>query len=149
MPLVTVTGKLSDFGWGTLAPFAPTLYFVPSNSAVDPNGRVLATRHVVADLVPDGTFSVELASTDDLRPGGTHYRVGIRWVDFFGFDFPDYRLFVPAGGGQIGDLIQAPANPGLVYVSLEEPPHKSRNDLWLNADPHNPDAGTGDLKRWS
>jgi hypothetical protein len=150
MPAELVTGTLSDFGWQNLAAFHPTLTFIPSNSAVSPDGRVFATKHRVAVLDPeDGSWKVGLTATDDLRPGGTHYRVAIRWLDDFGFDFPDYKLFVPKGGGQIGDLIQAPSNPGLVFVSLTEPKHPSRGDKWLHADVNDIEAGTGDLKEWS
>lgn len=148
MSLETVTGRLSDFGWQNLAAFAPTLYFIPSNAAVDPNGRVLATKHVAATLNSDGSWSVQLAATDDLRPGGTHYTVAIRWLDFHGFDAPDFKLFVPTGGGNLGGIITAPSNPGLVWVSLTEPRNPSRGDLWLNADTSNQYVGTGELKKW-
>jgi len=149
MALETVSGKLSDFGWGGLTAFAPILEFIPTNAAVDPYGRVLATRHIAATVLSNGDFTVQLAGTDNLRPVSTGYQVSIRWLDFFGFDLFDFTLFVPDGGGEIGGIISAPSNPGLVFVSLTEPPRPSLSALWLNADPLDPTSGTGDLKKWS
>jgi hypothetical protein len=153
-----ITGALRDFGLDTLTPFSPRLVFMPSNPSTTKN-IIFSTRPVVAVPNGSGNFTVELQDTESIQPAVV-YRVRIEWLEagdadgagYVGIDLIDWDLHVPASGGAIGDLIQAPANHTLVWVGVNPPPNPpSRGVWWLQVDPNDPDnpAATGELLEWA
>lgn len=149
-----VTGWLRDFGLASLDQSSPTIEFIPSGPAVRSPDNLFATRAV--SVTPDqyGQFSVDLVSTDDLRPAAW-YSVHITWLDAAAgmpdVDFIDWKLFVPLGGGTIADLFEAPSNPAHVWVSPPDPANPvmplglaspTPGTWWLNTD-------TDDIKEWT
>lgn len=143
--MAIVTGTLNDFGLDALTAYSPEIAFIPSGPAVNAV-KLLATRTVMASPGSDGSFTVDLAPTDNLRPE-RWYTIRIQWLDasggYVGADFPDWRLYVPTAGGILADLIAAPWNPALVWVGADAPTGiPTVNTFWL-------DIITGDLKRWA
>lgn len=144
MPLVT--GTLTDIGLEPLTGLSPRLLFTPSAPAVRVDGRVFASKPVEVVPAADGSFSVDLASTDGLQPRGVHWQVSAGFhlptVDNRGAPGADYflfELFVPLAGGQIGDLIGDRVPFDVVYVD-ESVPNESQRSATLQFNPV-----TGDL----
>lgn len=142
----TITGTLSDIGLEPLTGLSPVLRFTPSSPAVDREGRVFASKPVEVTPAPNGAFSVDLASTEGLSPVGAHWQVQVGWrnptADGTGFSPTDalsHKLFVPTGGGRIGDLVAAHNPFGFVYVD-ESVPNESERSAQFQFDPV-----TGDL----
>ena len=152
----TITGTLADFGLDNLDAYEPIIVFTPSGPATTPDGFLLAARPITAIPNSEGYFALSLVSGESTIPA-THYKVTIEWLDapasFIGKDFPEWKLYVPAGGGAIGDIGWAPSNPALAYFGTEPPPGSTFTDgtWWLDADmddPVDPDA-SGTLYEWS
>lgn len=148
--MATVTGTLADFGLNSLASFSPQIVFTPSSAAVGGVAipYLLATQPRVVIPASDGSFTATLVHTDILRGAkDIYYSIRIEWLDsagnFVHVDFPDWKLYVPAAGGTIVDLIQAPWNPALVWVGPTPPGGQpTNNTFWL-------DTETGNLNRWA
>lgn len=140
----TVTGTLSDFGLAALAPYSPELVFTPSNPAVNAT-NILGTRPIRVTPTATGTFTVVLASTDDMRPA-TWYTISAQWLDpnggYVGKDFADWQLRVPVAGGALVDLLGIPANPAQAWVDEIAPANPTPGLWWLT-------PSTADLKEWS
>ena len=154
--MATIYGKLSDFGLRSLARFRPVVRFTPSGAGVK-GGLLLAGRAVEVPVASNGRFSVELEPTDGVTPEAW-YTVSIEYLNeggqYTSLDILGYRLYVPAPGGQIGDMPGAPASVDTVLVSLAPPPPGYKG-WYLNApgpgqDPGDPDdpasSGTGILE---
>lgn len=130
----TVTGTLTDFGTVPLSSsLAPRLIFVPSGAAAK-NGRLFASRPIVVVPQPSGYFEVELFSTEGTTPP-TWYEVTIQWLEeATNPDHLSWKLRVPAAGGQIGALLEAPAPSGAVWFGTEPPEVPSRYTGWVKTD---------------
>lgn len=139
-----VTGTLTDFGLAALAAYAPEIVFTPSGPGVN-DTTLFATRPISVTPAANGSFAVNLAPTEDIRPD-RWYAISMRWLDssggYIGVDFPDWQLRVPSAGGKVNDLLNVPANPGQVWVSETPPTNPSPGTWWLN-------PTTGDLNEWS
>jgi hypothetical protein len=152
--MALVTGSLKDFSLAPMSDRTPQITFSPSAPAAK-DGLLLATPPVSVYPTGSGSFSVDLQPTDELM-AVTWYTVRISWLEsgggYVAFDFPDWKLFVPQEGGAIGDLIDAPINPALVYTSLTPPTGKMPLGIWWlesNPDNINDPANTGILHEWS
>lgn len=151
--MATVTGTLKDFGLAALAPYSPTLNFIPSGPARN-DTTIFGTRTISVTPAADGSFSVDLVATDGLQTV-VWYTLTISWLNstagYTETDFPDWKLYVPAVGGTIGGLITAPTNPALVYTSLTAPVSPTPGTWWLESNPDNINdtANTGNLYEWS
>jgi len=148
----TISGTLRDFG---LSPFPgqhPEITFRANGPAVTQSGALLSTKDIQVTPNSAGDFSVVLTATDNLATGNVWYTVSISWLDDAGnitvWDDPDWRLFVPARGGDLADIIEKPANPSLIYVGLTPPAHPRRGMKWLDMNPDGT-AGSGNLYEWS
>jgi hypothetical protein len=143
--MATVTGALSDIGINAFPELQPRLIFTPSGPATAAT-RLFATKPVIVPVASgSGTFTVDLQPTDGMRPA-IWYVVTIEWLDpagnYVSADFLEWKLFVPSGGGNFGDLVQAPLNPLLFWVSETPPTDPTPGQYWLT-------PSTGDLKKWS
>ena len=155
MATAAVTGKLSDFGLQPVAGLYPEIEFVASGPAVASGGRLLITEPVRTTPTSDGDFTVNLQTSDDVVPLGTHYTMNVKWLDSAGnyvrVDSPNWKMRVPTGGGAIADLIQLPFGAALVVTSPTAPPlWLGLAAKWLQMDPNDPNnptnpANTGDL----
>lgn len=155
--MALVVGNVSTFGLESLSMLPIDLSFVPSGPAASGSKYLLISKPVPATVALNGSgaFSVNLASTDGVYPL-SWYTVRTEWLDpagnFTRIDFPDWKLFVPAEGGDFADLVQFPQNPQLVWVSLTEPTAiPTGNSLWLKDNPNDTadPLNTGDLYQWS
>jgi hypothetical protein len=147
--MATVTGALTDFGIQPFPALQPRLIFTPSGPAVS-DARLFATKPIIVPVASgSGIFSVDLQPTDGVRPA-VHYKVTIEWLmpgvdgqpGYTPADFLQWEIFVPAAGGAIQDLINAPVNPLLFWVGETPPPVPTAGQLWLK-------PSTGDIKKWS
>lgn len=123
-------------------------------------GRLQPTSSV--KVTPDalGDWTVTLSDTTTMFDDAW-YTLQIRWIngEYGPVDFPDWRIVVPPGGGQLQDLIVGAgstgpggggSNPTLVWVSLTAPKNPKPFQLWLK---NNPDdltdpLNTSILYRW-
>ena len=153
MATAAVTGTLSDFGLQPIADQYPEIEFIPSGPAVASGGRLLITEPVSVKPASNGSFTVNLQTTDELVPVGTYYKMSVRWLDgeeYIRADSPNWKLGVPSGGGAIADLIRFPFGPALSITSPTPPPiWLGLGASWLQmdtSDPNNPlnPANTGD-----
>lgn len=137
----TVTGTLSDIGLGNLAAFNPVLQFAPSEPAASPGGRIFPTRPVEVTPNSAGAFTVNLATTDGIIPRRAHWVLSIGWRNpdgymsgsgYFAKDFPTWPIRVPAGGGQLVDMLDIAATIDMIYVGVT-PPHPDTGYLfWID-----------------
>ena len=148
----TISGTLRDFGLTAFPGQSPVITFRANGPAVTRAGALLATKDINVTPNSAGDFSVVLAATDTLATGNIWYTVSISWLDpagnYIHADFPDWRLFVPARGGDLADIIEKPANPSLVYIGLTAPAYPTPGMKWLEATLDGT-AGTGNLYEWS
>lgn len=141
--MATVTGTLKDFNLGALAAFMPVITFRPSGPGVTPTS-LLASKPVRVTPATDGSFTVNLAPTDDVRPA-RWYEITIEWQSAgvpTQYDFADWKLTVPAAGGNIADLVAAPTTPSFAWIAETPPPNPTPDTWWLI-------PSTGELKEWS
>lgn len=129
-----VTGTLLDFGQMPLV--HPRIVFTPDQAAtsgfvVMPNFGVTVTPNM------DGSFVAMLQSTTDTQPA-TFYRVSIEDIGGDGLyypraDFPDWKIIVPYGGGQLNELLDM-SNPNtlLWFAQETEPNPWPVGSIWLN-----------------
>ena len=128
MPLVT--GTLADIGLDPLAGFQPILRFRPNAPAASATGVIFPTKPVDVTPASDGSFSVDLASTDDVLPGNAHWRLTIEWLSPDGYgsggysasDHASWKIRVPAGGGLLADMLDVPPRVDAVWVDIVPPP---------------------------
>jgi hypothetical protein len=149
--MAIVSGVLSDFGRGALANSSydlhPEIWFIPSGNATKTPASLIATRPIiVTPTISTGAFTADLEPTDGLRPE-VWFTIVIQWLDSAGNyvskDFVPWKLYVPAAGGAISDLIGAPWNPVLAWWGSDAPLGEPVvNTLWLDPD-------TGELSIWS
>lgn len=151
--MAVITGTLLDFSLDALAPYSPRLIFAGSQPATA-GDRLLSTKPFGVRVEADGSFSVDVQPTDVVTPAA-YYTIRIEWLDsaggFVGVDFVDWRLYVPSEGGAVGDLLEAPSNPGMVWVGLTPPPDPiTPGTWWLHANPNNlyDSQNTGILEEW-
>ncbi|GEM_PF-5730717 len=133
--MATITFTLSDFGLQSLAPFFPTVTFVPSGPGVKA-GSLFASTPVKVTPNAAGIGSVELAATDGVIPA-VWYEVQIEHLQpggmFTHFDQLDLKIRIPDGyTGPLAGLPGTPLAPNTVYVSLTPPPPSYRG-WWLYA----------------
>ena len=136
----TITGTLSDIGLAPLTGLNPELRFTPSSSAVDGSGRVFASEPVTVTPNASGAFTVNLASTLNLMPRGTHWLLSVHWrggtADNQGFpatDFPPLKLFVGASNASIADLLTDPGGwAGRIFIGTEPPADPSAWVAWID-----------------
>jgi hypothetical protein len=132
--LATVTGTLTDFGLAALAAYSPQLIFTPSGPAINTTS-LLGTRPITVTPAADGTFTVTLATTEDMQPA-TWYTISAQWLNstggYIGRDFPEWQLFVPTAGGNITALLSIPTNPAQVWVNPVAPANPTPGTWWLN-----------------
>lgn len=156
MATETITGKLTDFGLDDLSPYNATVTFTPSSAATTTDGHLLSARPITVTPDSIGDFTVDLVSGETTMPA-VYYLVTITYLAAIsggpGKDFPAWKLWVPVGGGAIGDIGWAPSNPALAYIDVEAPPgdNFTEGTWWLDADladPINPDA-SGILYEWT
>ena len=162
MATATVTGSLRTFGGGNFNHLDPIIIFRPDSAGLGTNGQIFSGPDV--RVLPDsGTsaFSQALEVTETMLNADAHYKILIEWRessvtgDPGGIAMHDtgWKLYVPVGGGDLGDLAKKPPNRGMVIVSATMPRrHFGPGTLWLQQDPTNPDnpsnpANTGDLYR--
>jgi hypothetical protein len=141
-----VYGNLSDINEQPLLAYQPQIVFTPTTPAVGSPGAIYATRPITIDVdTVDGTFQVNLAPTDLLRPS-VEYRISLRWLDADGgyqaTDFLPWALTVPEDGGFIGDLLTEPANPVFWWVDTVAPTHPVPSLMWF-------DPVSGNVYKWS
>lgn len=137
----TVTGTLSDIGLAPLAGASPLLRFTPSASAVDGSGRVFASKPVEVSPNSAGAFSVSLASTLNLLPHGTHWRLEVSFrhstADGAGYtlsDFPALQVHVGTSDTSISDAVAGDptAWASLLHVGVEPPAVPRAGLLWID-----------------
>ena len=139
--MATVTGTLNDVGLGHLADKEPEMQFTLSEIATSPQG-LFATDPVTVIPDEDGAFTVSLEPTETMHQR-RYYRLAVRWLDsagnFVKVDFPDWRVQVPAVGGDLSDLIPNYAsdgagwNPLMVFFSPTEPDPWPVGSYWVDS----------------
>jgi hypothetical protein len=153
--MATVTGKLLDFGLASINGLNPVITFRANKPATTTTGSFLATNPITVTPASDGTFSVSLSTTDDLVTGDVYYTISADWrapdLNYMRADYPDWKVYVPSGGGNIADLIKQPVNRSIVITSPTNPgPNYGPGAYWLQLDPNDPNnpanpGNTGDL----
>lgn len=130
-----VTGQLTDFGFDALEGHAPRLLFIHNTPGVA-GTSVLTTRPVVVPVAHNGYFEADLIASARIAPAG-YYTVRIEWTEYpnrlQSETFPG-RLYVPANGGALADILRVPANPALVWTGEEPPANPSPGTWWLGRD---------------
>ena len=150
--MAVVTGTLYDISGGHLSGKYPELIFTLNDTAATAGG-VYVTEPNVVTPGGDGSFTANLPATDLMRDDN-YYTLQIQWLDSAGnsnrIDFPDWKIRVPTGGGNLGDLRGPGSNLSMVYVSLTPPERPVPFMLWLQQDPDKPDDITNPSKlyRW-
>jgi hypothetical protein len=150
--MAAVNLTLYDIGGGHLAGKNPQLIFTLNDAAATAGG-VYVTEPIVVTPGSDGSASFDLPSTDLMRDDN-YYSLAVKWQGPAGesirVDYPDWKIQVPTGGGNIVDLRGPGTNMSMVYVSLTPPDKPLPRTYWWKTDPDditNP-ANTGKIYRW-
>lgn len=160
MATAVVTGSLRTFGGGNFNHLDPVVIFRPDSAGLGTSGQIFSGPDI--RVTPDestSAFSPELEVTETMLNADAHYKILIEWRepsvtgDPGGVAMHDtgWKLYVPIGGGDLGDISQRPPNKGMVIVSPTQPrAHFGNGTMWLQMDPTDPDnptnpANTGDL----
>ncbi len=156
-----ITGTLRTLGGANFNYLDPVVIFRPATAGLGPGGEIFSGPDVRTIPGVGGAFTQELEVTDTMLNADAHYQVLIEWREpgvtgeagGIAMHDPGWKLYVPVGGGEIGDLSAKPPNKGMVIVSPAEPQkHFGAGTLWLQqdpTDPNNPDnpANTSRLYR--
>lgn len=144
MPLVN--GTLADFGFDPLTINSPVLQFKASTAGVSGMNLLASSKPVQTVPESNGFFEVELASTEEILPGGIFYLVTIQYREDstrnVKRELLPWKLFVPPEGGYLADLLMVPSNPAHVWTGTTPPEDPQPGMWWLNPE-------TGDLMEWS
>ncbi|MCJ1687797.1 fibronectin type III domain-containing protein [Rathayibacter sp. VKM Ac-2927] len=119
---VDVWGMLTDFRLVSLAGRQVRLRFAPSGPGVD-EGRLFSKVPIEAVVAADGAFKTALYPTMTVSPE-VWYTPEISYLEAgqaSPYERLPWKLRVPRTGGRIGDLLLAPAPPGVIAVGLGEP----------------------------
>lgn len=119
---VDVWGFLTDFRLISLATRQVRLRFVPSGPGVDA-ARLLSKAPIEAVVAADGAFTCALYPTLTVSPE-VWYTPEISYLSAgqaSAYERLPWKLRVPRAGGRIGDLLLAPAPPGVIAVGMGEP----------------------------
>lgn len=143
--MATVTGALSDIGIQPFPELQPRLIFTPSGPGLS-DARLFATKPKIVNVASgSGSFTVDLQPTQGSRPA-VYYTITIEWLDpsgnYVSADFLTWKLFVPYEGGELTELIEAPANPMLFWVGEDPPVLPTPGQHWLK-------PSSGDIQKWS
>lgn len=129
--MAIVTGSLRTFFKSDLSGRAPFVRFIPSRVRAQ-NNLVFSSAHKdVPAEDATGYFSFDLEET----VGGSYYTMQLWYLDaaanYISVDYPDFKVYVPAAGGEIGDLLDTPLVAGEVWISPggSEPPGSKSDDL--------------------
>lgn len=145
--MAIVTGSLKDIVGAAMGNRQVALVFRLNGPAVQANSTTPGMIHPTAEarVVPaaNGSFTVDLIATTVLR-GEAWYTLRIEWLDGSGplNDFPEWKIRVPTSGGNIADILEAPANPMLFWIGEDPPPNPTPGQNWLK-------PSTGDISEWS
>lgn len=139
MALATITGKLGDFGRASLSARSAELVFIPGGptTTID-GGYLLSGIPIIVKPSSNGSWSVALEEYENMHfPAPVTLR--IRTLDpdigYIWGDFPDWKIYVPIGGGALTDIVQGPIGGGLTWdVPDDEIPEAAKaGDLMFNS----------------
>lgn len=142
-----ITGKLTDFGIDPMLDADPKITFRfmtegrPTSAVA--GAAVLANRDVEIRPEYNGFFEATLTETGKIAPAG-YYLVSVHWRDQLRqrrVDTLPGRLYVPAAGGVLADLLRLPSNPALVWTGPEAPANPSPGSWWQKPN--------GDIYEWA
>lgn len=154
--MALVVGSLRDAALSAASLGQPRVVFYfpdPQLSAGIAAGRVTPTQPVYAIPDGEGSFSIDLITTDSMIDPNAHYKMRVEWVGDDGtihhmIDYPDWEIRVTDAGGTLDDLARYGHgtfwNQRIVWVGLTQPLFARRGMLWLLSDPNNPDNITTD-----
>lgn len=160
MTTAVVTGTISDAAEIPMEAEGLQLVFKLNRFSGTTENLAVVTRQIVVTPDAHGFWSQEFVP-NELIVGESWYSYSARWLDpnyfgdgsgYTGVDFPDSKMWVPVAGGTFTDLLGTPstANPAIWWVSLTEPVGtQALNTWWLNGDPNDETAGTGEVMKWS
>lgn len=155
MARVPMTGKLVDGGGDPIdQTLEPRLWAVPERSVIS-EGEAITDDEVLADLEPNGDFSVmvdnaaglrwrlwvdRLAPGQETEPPEHRARMWVQWTDWF----------FPGAGGDIGDTYPVD-NASMMWVGPTAPPVNEDGTWddglrWLNSNPSSSEYGW--IRRW-
>jgi hypothetical protein len=146
--MALVKGNVASFGIESVTLAGARLRFIPSSMAVTGTKYLLSGRPVTSVVAPDGsgTFEVNLVPADATRPS-TYYTIQLEVPDAAGnfttLELPDWKLYVPADGGDISSLLSRSllTNSGMVWVDDDPPGNPAPATGWLVTDPNSADYG--------
>lgn len=150
-----VTGNIVDWQGSPRPGMFPIVVFKPRKPAGQ-GANVFFTAPIEEVPAENGSFSVALLDSYSTDPLGL-YDVEIQWrnatgipVGFDQLTDEAHPLVVPVAGGELGTLLQYPANPSRAYYSLTPPPNPSPGTWWLEVNPDDPNdpGNTGFLYEW-
>lgn len=161
MATANVTGSLRAFGGGNFNHLDPVIIFRPNGAAISGTGQIFSGPDERATPGSDSSFTQALEVTETMLNADAHYLILIEWRvpsvtgDQGGVALHDtgWKLYVPGGGGDVGDLAKKPPNQGMVITAPVKPQaHFGPGTMWLQMDPTDPNnpnnpANTGDLYR--
>lgn len=146
--MALVRGNVATFGLESISLASAQLRFTPSSMAVTGTKYLLSSRPVPVTVAADGSgaFSVNLMASDATRPS-IYYTIQLEALDAAGnfttLEFPDWKLYVPADGGDIAALLATSllTNAGMVWVKGYPPHNPALGTGWLVTDLESADYG--------
>lgn len=140
MATALIFGQLSDVRADLLS--SPELWFTPNVTSTDGLG-IFSIKPVKA-LIVGNQWEVPLEVTTNLRPAGdVYYTLRIISLDpdhvgpekvYIYLDFPGWQIYVPEGGGTLGELVNAAILSTQFWNTPDgvEPPGSRSGDLIFN-----------------
>lgn len=138
MALATITGTLADFGRVSLSSRSAELIFTPSAPTTTiAGGFLLSAAPIVVKPASNGSWSVALEEFENMH-FPCFYTLKIRLLDpaagYIWVDFPEWKIYVPFGGGTLAEVVAAPVGGGLIWTVPDDeiPDGAAAGDLMLN-----------------
>lgn len=125
-----VTGNVRTWGFEPFPADERLLVrFVPSSAGAAAPRNLFPGREERVEPAPNGSFTVNLAQTTNVTPD-VWFTIQFEWFDrhpiegwvLVGSSQLDAKLRVPAGGGQIVDLLETAPPPGAILHGFGPPP---------------------------
>lgn len=135
--MAKVIGQLTDFGFDAMAGHEPRLLFTHTAAGVADSALVFHRKPVEVIPTRSGLFEVELQPSAKVSPAGW-YTITVTWIDLptriRKAESLPWKLYVPAAGGILTDLLRVPSNPALVWTGAEPPANPSPGSWWMDFD---------------
>lgn len=140
MPTYPVTGSLTDLGLQPRPNLSPVLRFTPPELVGLSTGQLVFPEPVEVTPAANGTFTADLAASEDSIYAGRGWELAVGWRNADGYDpgkgyfeweHSRWLIRVPRGGGRLVDMFAAKVAGGVLAIINDPYDQGLLDDLYM------------------